>query len=156
YMDGDVQSATRMIRDAIVSQFLRFDLGAAIHYSAMVGNGAVESGRPETGLQYCNIALKAAYFVKGIGFPFLAYQGKARALLALHRNAEAGEILNQAIARARIEHNNFALGQLLIVAGTAAASSDSAVAIVHLGEAAEISERSGFHHVFAWSTFELA
>ena len=33
YMDGDVQSATTMLRDAIVSQYLRFDLGAAIHYT---------------------------------------------------------------------------------------------------------------------------
>jgi len=73
YMDGDVQSASRMLRDAIVSQYLRFDLGAAINYTAMVGNGFVEAGRPETGLQYCNTALKAALFVGDLGFPYLAY-----------------------------------------------------------------------------------
>jgi CHAT domain-containing protein len=156
YMDGDVQSAARMIRDGIVSQFLHFDLGAAIHYSAMVGNGAVESGRPETGLQYSNIALRTAMFVNDIGFPFLAYQGKARALIALHRNAEAEPILKEAIGRARDEHNYSALAQLLIVGGTAAASSDFARSSELLREAADISEHHGFHHVFAWSTFELA
>src|SRR5215813_1932670 len=156
YMDGDVQSATRMIRDGIISQFLRLDLGAAIHYSAMVGNGAVESGRPETGLQYSNIALRIALIVKDIGFPFLAYQGKARALIALHRDAEAEPILKEAIARARDEHNYSALAQLLIVAGTAAGSSDFARGSELLGEAADISEQNGFHHVFAWSTYELA
>ena len=30
YMEGDVQSATTMLREAIVSQYLRLDLGAAI------------------------------------------------------------------------------------------------------------------------------
>jgi len=155
YIDGDVQAATRMIRDGIVSQFLHFDLGAAIHYSAMVGNGAVESGRPETGLQYSNIALRTALFVKDIGFPFLAYQGKARALIALHRNAEAEPILKEAIGRARDEHNYSALAQLLIVAGTVAPS-DFARSSELLREAADLSEHNGFHHVFAWSTFELA
>jgi hypothetical protein len=33
YMDGDVQSASTMLREAIVSQYLRLDLGAAIHYT---------------------------------------------------------------------------------------------------------------------------
>ena len=156
YMDGDVQSATRMIRDGIVSQFLRFDLGAAIHYSAMVGNGAVESGRPETGLQYSNIALRIARLVKDIGFPFLAYQGKARALIALHHNAEAEPILKEAIGRARDEHNYSALAQLLIVAGTSAGSSGFDRSSELLREAADLSEHNGFHHVFAWSTYELA
>ena len=114
-MDGDVASAAAMLRQAIVSQYLHLDLGAAIHYTAMVGNGFVEAGQPEAGLQYCNIALRAAYFVPDVGFPFLAYQGKARALIALRRNAEAERVLDEAMARARDDHNNLALSQLLIV-----------------------------------------
>jgi len=118
YIDGDIKSAAGMLRDALVSQYLRFDLGAAIHYTAKVGNGFVEAGQPEARLQYCNTALKAAYVVPDIGFPFLAYQGKARALLALHQNAEADGVLNEALGRARQEHNYIALAQLLVVAGT--------------------------------------
>lgn len=156
YMDGNIQSAIGMIRDALISQYLRFDLGAAIHYSAMVGNGAVEAGRAETGLEYCNIALKTAFFVQDIGFPYLAYQGKARALIALHRNRDAEAVLNEALARAREEHNYLALSQLLIVAGTAAASTDHAKAIADLREAVEVSQAKGFNHIFAWSTSELA
>jgi hypothetical protein len=51
YMDGDVAAATSMFRDALVSQYLHLDLGAALHYTSMVGNGLVEAGRPETGLK---------------------------------------------------------------------------------------------------------
>jgi CHAT domain-containing protein len=156
YMDGDVQSATAMLREAIVSQYLRLDLGAAVYYTAMVGNGFVEAGRPETALEYCNTALKAAFFSGDLGFPFLAYQGKARALIALHRETEAQEVLAEALQRARSDGNNMALSQLLVVAGTGAASHDRTAAIRDLLEATNVSQSNGFHHVFAWSSFELA
>ena len=155
YMEGDVQAATTMLREAIVSQYVGLDFGAAIHYTAMVGNGFVEAGRPETALEYCDTALKAAFFIGDLGFPFLAYQGKARALIALHRNAEAMNVLEKAIQRARTDENYMALSQLLVVAG-AAASEDRTKAIRYLVEATNVSESRGFHHVFAWSSFELA
>ena len=156
YMEGDVQAATTMLREAIVSQYLGLDFGAAIHYTAMVGNGFVEAGRPETGLEYCDTALKAAFLVGDLGFPFLAYQGKARALVALHRNTEAKEVLDEALQRARTDENYMALSQLLVVAGTAAVSHDRSAAIRYLVEATNVSQSRGFHHVFAWSSFELA
>jgi CHAT domain-containing protein/tetratricopeptide (TPR) repeat protein len=156
YMGGDIQSATAMLREGIVSQYLRLDIGAAVYYTAMVGNGFVEAGRPETALEYCNTALKAAFFVGDIGFPFLAYQGKARALIALNREGEAQEVLDEALQRARSDGNYMALSQLLVVAGTAAASHNKPTATRYLLEATNLSQSKGFHHVFAWSSFELA
>jgi CHAT domain-containing protein len=156
YMDGDLRAASDMFREAITSQYVRLDLGAAMYYTAMVGNGFASAGRPESALQYLNAALRVASLTRDEGFPFLAYQGQARALIALDRHAEAEEVLQESLNRARHERNDFALTQLLVVAGTAAAVSDSTRAIAYLDEAVEISEARGFHHVFAWSTFELA
>ncbi len=156
FMDGDLRSAAQMIREALISQYLRLDLGAAVYYTAMVGYGFIGSGRPETGLQYCDRALRLAFFAKDMGFPFLAYQGKAAALFALKRNAEAESVLKEALFRAREEHNYFAVSQLLVIAGMAAASHDSAAAIEYLREATDVSHERGFRHVFAWSTFQLA
>ena len=156
YLDGNIKSAAAILRDAIVSQYLHFDFGAAIHYTAMVGNGFVETGQPETGLRYCDIVLKASRLVPDLGFPFLAYQGKARALFAMHRDDEANSVLDVAIRRAREERNHFALAQLLIVRGTGVASINSREAIQALKEAHEISGTNEFQHVFAWSAFELA
>ncbi len=101
YLDGNIKSAAAMLRDAIVSQYLQLDFGAAIHYTAMVGNGFVETGQPEAGLRYCDIVLKASHLVPDLGFPFLAYQGKARALLALHRTDDAKAVLDFALKRAQ-------------------------------------------------------
>ncbi len=101
YLDGNIKSAAAMLRDAIVSQYLQLDFGAAIHYTAMVGDGFVETGQPEAGLRYCDIVLKASHLVPDLGFPFLAYQGKARALLALHRTDDAKAVLDFALKRAQ-------------------------------------------------------
>jgi len=100
--------------------------------------------------------LKAALFVGDLGFPFLAYQGKARALIALHRNAEAQEVLDDAMRRARTDENHMSLSQLLVVSGSAAVAHDRGKAIRYLVEATNVSQSKGFHHVFAWSSFELA
>ena len=156
YMDGDVATATAMFRDALVSQYTHLDLGDAVYYTSMVGNGAVEAGRPESGLKYCDLALKVALLLKNEGFPYLAYQGKARALDAMGRRDEAADLLNRAISRARQEQNLYALTQLLIVKGTIAASHNSSETPQFLKEAVEVSEAKGFHHHFAWSGFELA
>jgi CHAT domain-containing protein len=156
YMDGNVESATVMFRDALESQYWHLDLAPAIYYTAMVGNGSAESGRAETALQYCNTAIRISGLVRDGGFPFLAYQGKARALIALGRSSEALIALDSAIKRARYEGNSYALAQLLVVAGIATKSNNSSQAIQYLSESVKLSEEKGFDHVFSWSTIQLA
>jgi CHAT domain-containing protein len=156
YMDGNVESATVMFRDALESQYWHLDLAPAIYYTAMVGNGAAESGRAETALQYCDIALRISGLVRDGGFPYLAYQGKARALISLGRSSEALIVLNSAIKQARKEGNSYALAQLLVVSGIATKSTNSTGAIQYLSEAVELSEWKGFEHVFSWSSIQLA
>ena len=146
YIDGDIKSAAEMLRDGIRSQYLGGDFGGALHYTSLVGNGFVEAGQPEAGLKYANIVLRLRSFVPDLGFPYLAYQGKARALLALNRTAEAEAALTEAITRARAEKDFMALAQLLVVSGT----------IENLTEATRISDENGFRHVLAWSSIELA
>jgi len=60
YMDGDLRAASDMFREAITSQYVRLDLGAAMYYTAMVGNGFASAGRPESALQYLNATLRVA------------------------------------------------------------------------------------------------
>lgn len=136
----------RRIGDAIRSQYLSGDFGGALHYTSLVGNGFVEAGQPEAGLKYANTVLKLGSVVPDHGFLYLAYQGKARSLLAMNRTAEAEAVLAAATNRAREEKHNMALAQLLVVSGT----------IENLTEAARISDENGFHHVLAWSAIELA
>lgn len=154
YLGGDVRTAVRMLKGALLSELLHRDVGAVIYYSSIVGNGMVEAGQPENGLAYCNAAVKMARLFSGAGFPFLAYQGKARALIALHRFTEAEIVIKSALTEARSQGNLFAEAQLLIVAGDGA--QDPTRRVEYLRAASKLSERQGFRHAFAWSTFELA
>jgi CHAT domain-containing protein len=153
YLNGEFTAAERMVKHAVFWQFVH-DPGAAIYYTSLVGNGLVESGQPQNGLHYCNVAIMRAAVARNAGFPFLAYQGKARALLALHRNAEGDAVLQVALKRARAEGNRAAEAQLLIVAGIGAENPRKA--IEYFRAANDLTRTAGFHHAFAWSSFELA
>ena len=154
YLEGDVSTAVRMFKRAILSQMLHRDMGAVLYYNSMVGNGLVEAGQPENGLGYCNGVIRMASLFADAGFPYLAYQGKARALIALQRPREADKVLQTAVIQARAQGNHFAEAQLLVVAGDGV--QDRNKAIEFLRSANELSERYGFEHVFAWSALELA
>jgi CHAT domain-containing protein len=156
FLDGDVATATRMLKSALLSALLHGDFGAVITYGAIVGNGQVELGQPETGLTTCNLALKLAAIISDAGFPFMAYEGKARALIALHRESEAKRVLEKAISQAKAQGARAAEAQLLVVAGKQAAANDPKDAIQYLRSATELCENAGFRHVLAWSTLELA
>ncbi len=144
-----------MLKTALLSAYLLGDLGAAIYYGSIVGNGLVEVGQPETGLGYCETALKTTAATKDMGFPFMAYEGKVRALVALHRETEAKQVLDLAIQQARSQGARAAEAQLLIVMGKQAAVSNPKQAIEYLKAATSLSEEAGFRHAFAWSTLEL-
>ncbi len=152
FMDGDVEKAGGMLNTALLSSYLLGDLGAAIHYGSIVGNGLVEVGQPETGLGYCETALKTTAATKDTGFPFMAYEGKARALVAQHRETEAKQVLDLAIQQARSQGARAAEAQLLIVMGT----SNPKQATEYLKAATSLSKEAGFRHAFAWSALELA
>src|SRR6516165_3218833 len=117
FLDGDVATATQALKSALISLYLQGDMAAAIYYGSIVGNGKVEAGQPEAGIKYCETAIQTAGTVKDMGFPFMAYEGKARGLIALHRNAEAKQVLDEAIDHAQTQNSFAAEAQLLVVRG---------------------------------------
>jgi CHAT domain-containing protein len=93
---------------------------------------------------------------KDMGFPFMAYMGKARALVALHRESEARNLLDEAIAQAKLVNARAEEVQLLIVLGKQAASNNPREAIAHLQEATALCDAAGLRHALAWALLELA
>jgi CHAT domain-containing protein/tetratricopeptide (TPR) repeat protein len=156
FLEGDVKTSTEMLKTALLSLFMQGDYAAAIYYGSVVGNGMVETGQAEAGLQYCETALKSAATIKDMGFPFMAYEGKARALIALHREAEAKQVLDLAVRQAKAQNARISEIQLLIVMAKQAAASDRNKAIEYLKTATALSKEAGLPHGTAWSTFELA
>ena len=149
-------TATQALKTALISLYLQGDMAAAIYYGSIVGNGKVEAGEPEAGIKYCETAIQTAGTVKDMGFPFMAYEGKARGLIALHQNAEAKQVLEEAIRQAQAQNALAAEAQLLVVRGKQEATANPQQAIKDLGAAIDFCKQHRFHHALAWGTFELA
>ena len=156
FLNGDVATATQALKTALISLYLQGDMGAAIYYGSIVGNGQVEAGEPEAGIKYCETAIHTAATIKDIGFPFMAYERKARGLIALHRSAEAKQMLDEAIRQAQAQNALAAEAQLLVVRGKQGAAVKPQQAINDLRAATEFCKQHRFHHALAWGTFELA
>lgn len=156
FLDGDVAAANQDLKSAVTSMFMDLDLGGAAYYTSIVGNGFVEAGQPHTGIKYCQIAIKTADASKDMGFPFMAYEGEARGLIALHREKEAKQVLNEAIRKAQAENSFAAEAQLLVVQGEEDIATNQTRAIQELRHTTDFCSTHGFEHVLAWATFELA
>lgn len=156
FLDGDVAAANQDLKSAVTSMFMHLDLGGFAYYTSIVGNGFVEAGQPHTGIKYCQIAIKTAYASKDMGFPFMAYEGEARGLIALHQEKEAKQVLNEAISKAQAENAFAAEAQLLVVQGEEDIAANQTRAIEELRHTTDFCSQHGFEHVLAWATFELA
>jgi CHAT domain-containing protein len=156
FLDGNVAAATASLKTALISMYLGGDMGGAIYYGSIVGNGLVEAGQPQKGIVYCETAIKTAPTIKDLGFPFMAYEGEARGLIALHRYAEAGHAVNEAIEKAQTQAAFASEAQLLVVRGLDDMATDPAQAVPELQQTTVFCQRHGFQHVLAWTTFELA
>jgi CHAT domain-containing protein len=156
FLDGNVAAATASIKTALISMYLGGDMGGAMYYGSIVGNGLVEAGQPQKGILYCETAIKTAPTIKDLGFPFMAYEGEARALIALQRYAEAGHALDNAIEKAEAQSAFAAEAQLLVVRGLDDMAADPAQAVRELQQTTVFCQQHGFQHVLAWATFELA
>ena len=157
FMDGDTGRARDLVASALASALARADLPTLVIYGSQVGNGLVEMGRAGEALDYCNAALHIAAMVKDIGFPYVAYGCKARALALLGRSEEARKLLEQTLKQTGQLHLPLEQSQALIVLGqVAAAVGDPRAATQYFEEAGRLSRASGFIHSIAWSMYEAA
>jgi CHAT domain-containing protein len=156
FLDGNVAAATIEMKAALISMYLHGDMGGAIYYGSMVGNGLVEAGQPQKGIIYCQTAINNAPNIKDLGFPFMAYEGEARGLIALHQYVEAGHVLDEAIEKAQTQSAFAAEAQLLVVRGLGDMATHPAQSIQDLRQATAFCQQHDFQHVLAWATFELA
>ena len=157
FMDGDTGRARDLLGSALASALARADLPTLVIYGSQVGNGLVEMDRAGEALDYCNAALHIASMVKDMGFPYLAYGCKARALALLGRSEEARNLLKQTLKQTSQLHMPLEQSQALIVLGHVAATvGDPRAATQYFEEAAKLSRASGFVHSIAWSMYEAA
>jgi tetratricopeptide (TPR) repeat protein len=114
---GNDQKARELLTSAFTSATARGDLPTLVLYGSAVGNGFAEMGRAGEALEYCNAALHIAGVVKDIGFPFLAYGCKGRALALLGRVEDARAVLAQTLDKTRQLNMPLEQSQVLVALG---------------------------------------
>jgi hypothetical protein len=80
-----------------------------------------EVNRHAEAMRFFDRAIKVAEEKKDCGLPFIAYEGKAQALVAMGKPNEARNVLENALVKARSQQKRGHEAQLLILLGSVAA-----------------------------------
>jgi len=157
FLEGHSGQGAKLLGTALVSTMANGDTGGQIRFLEMLGNGMVEVNRHSEALMFFERAIKLAESDKDSGLPFMAYEGKAQALVALGRPDEAKKVLDDALVKARLQQKQGHAAQLLIVLGKLAAQrGNKRQAISYLEAAGQSASRVRFYRMEADAMFELA
>ena len=157
FLEGNPGRAARLLGSALLSTMASGDTGGQIRFLELIGRGFEEVNRHTEALRFFERAIKLADAEKDSGLPFMAYEGKAQALVALGRPDEAKAVLEDALGKARSQQKRGHEAQLLILLGRLASQTgDRKQAIADLEGAAQFSKRVQFFRMEADAMFELA
>ncbi len=157
FLEGNPGRAARLLGSALLSTMATGDTGGQIRFLELIGRGFEEVNRHAEALRFFERAIKLADAEKDSGLPFIAYEGKAQALVALGKADEAKKVLADALVKARSQHKRGHETQLLILLGQLASETgDRNQAIAYLEDAGQFATRVQFFRMEADAMFELA
>ncbi len=157
FLNGDGTKAQSLLAKAVFSAMANGDAGAQIRFLSIIGQGLSVLNRREEALEFFNRALKLAEATKDAAFPFMAYEGKAEALAAMNKGAEAKSLLEQALQEAkRLGKQGHEIQLLIILGGVYAAEKDHAKALECMERAGGLAQGRKYYRVLAQAMLELA
>jgi len=157
FLEGNPGRAARLLGSALLSTMATGDTGGQIRFLELIGRGFEEVNRHAEALRFFERAIKLADSEKDSGLPFMAYEGKAQALVALGKADEAKKVLADALLKARSQQKRGHEAQLLILLGQLASETgDQKQAIGYLEDAGQFATRVQFFRMEADAMFELA
>ena len=157
FLEGNPGRAARQLGGALLSTMANGDIGGQIRFLELIGRGFEEVNRHTEALRFFERAIKLADAEKDSGLPFMAYEGKARALVALGKPQDAKAVLDDALSKARSQQKRGHEAELLILLGRLASKTgDRKQAIADLESAAQFAKRVQFFRMEADAMFELA
>jgi CHAT domain-containing protein len=123
FLDGNTTLAVNNIGRVLRSAYWSGDIGSLVEFISIAGIGFTEEKRFDEALPLLKYAIKLAEQTEGAGFPWLAYQGLATALIARGQWDEAREFLHKALSRAQIQNQHGQEAQILVLLGDACMAS---------------------------------
>jgi len=157
FLEGNPGRAARLLGSALLSTMATDDTAGQIRFLELIGRGFDEVNRHAEALRFFDRAIKLADADKDSGLPFLAYEGKARALGAMGKTAEEKALLDDALEKSRLQEKRGHEAELLILLGKLASQmGDMNQAIADLESAAHFAKRVQLFRMEADAMFELA
>jgi CHAT domain-containing protein len=157
FLEGSPGRAARLLGGSLLSTMASGDTGGQIRFLELIGRGFEEVNRHSEALRFFERAIKLADAAKDCGLPYMAYEGKARALEAIGKPEEAKAVLDDALGKARSQQKRGHEAELLILLGKLASQrGDRNQAIADLESAAQFAKRVQFFRMEADAMFELA
>lgn len=101
FLHGDTLRAARMVGGALLWAMAYHDKGAEIRYLELLGEGVEAMNRHKEALMFSDRAIKAENSTPNCGFPFMAYETKAEALIGMGRPESARAALASALTQAQ-------------------------------------------------------
>lgn len=157
FLEGGAGDSITLLGDALKTSMELRDIGAHIRYLNLFGNGLNLFGRPEDAIRYFDRALQLVRNTPDLDTSVMAVTGKAQALIALNKRAEAEKLLRDNLKRARLrKHNGWVALTLMELAKIAHAAGERDTAVSEYQEAATLAKSSELHRLVAIAMFELA
>ena len=157
FYKGEIYRGARMVTESYMAAEIHGDTAYVIRLRAAFGEGFAEFGHPKDALVFFDGALKLARETPDAGFPFTAYLGRARALIALGRTAEGESILRKALIDAQRDHMRVREARILVALGHLAKSrGDETEARARFESASRLADEQHLRRLAAAATSELA
>jgi len=157
FLEGNPGRAATLLGGALLSTMTSGDVAGQVRFLELLGRGFEEVNRHSEALRFFDRAIKLADAEKDCGLPFMAYEGKAQALVAMGKAADAKRVLDDALTKAR-SHNRrgHEAAILILLASVAEKTGDKNQAIAYLENAGQFATNVQFYRMEADAMFELA
>jgi CHAT domain-containing protein len=157
FLQGNVKQAAHMIGGALLTAMAESDTGTEVRYLEIIGNGWNALNRPAEAMVFFNHAISISDRDHDVGTPFMAYEGKAEALVMDGKMGEAQASMQRTLAEARKEHMLEHEGQDLLILGEfAVETGHKAQAREYFEEAMQSATQTGLPRVVMQSCFDLS
>jgi hypothetical protein len=100
FLQGNVKQAADMVGGALLTAMAESDTGTEVRYLEIVGNGWNALNRPAEAMVFFNHCIAISDGDHDVGTPFMAYEGKAEALVMDGKMDEAEALDTTSFARA--------------------------------------------------------
>ena len=157
FLQGDSRTSVLKLFAALKTAESLGDVGAQIRYSTIIAKGLTEFGRADQAIPMLDKAIALTESTPDLNVSLMAYAGKAQALLTLQKKAEAGELINKALAIARQNGSAGFEADLRIQLGLLASKSgDSQTAMDQFRTAADLAASVNGYRLMAVANLHLS